>query len=138
MEQKDFFAAKLAFELDACDLFKAVKKNPGKYVIVDARSRRAYDMEHIQGAINLHYDDMNEENTKNWDKDKVYISYCDGLGCNASTKGAYGLSKLGFKVKELIGGIDGWKYEGHPVERNMTEFEFAEAKACDPACSCQN
>jgi hypothetical protein len=36
-------------------------------------------------------------------------------GCNASTKGAYKLARLGFRVKEPLGGIDWWRRDGHPV-----------------------
>jgi len=43
------------------------------------------------------------------------IVYCDGIGCNASTKGAYKLAGLGFRAKELLGGIDWWRGDGHPV-----------------------
>lgn len=39
--------------------------------------------------------------------------YCDGIGCNASTKGALNMTRLGFQVKELIGGIEWWKFDGY-------------------------
>ena len=138
MNQIDFFGAKLQFEIDACDLNKASRENGNKYVIVDARSKRAYDMEHIKGAINLPYALMNEETVKHLDKSKIYVSYCDGLGCNASTKGALKLSELDFKVKELIGGIESWKLEGNETETNLTVAEYAEASSCGPMCNCHN
>jgi rhodanese-related sulfurtransferase len=59
---------------------------------------------------------MNEQSIANLDKTKTYISYCDGIGCNASTKGALNLSKFGFKVKELLGGLDWWKRDGYKTE----------------------
>src|ERR1700731_3943168 len=46
---------------------------------------------------------------------RFYVVYCDGIGCNASTKGAYKLARLGFRAKELLGGIDWWRRDGHPV-----------------------
>ncbi|MGL5793595.1 MAG: rhodanese-like domain-containing protein, partial [Waterburya sp.] len=36
-------------------------------------------------------------------------------GCNASTKGALAMTKLGFRVKELMGGLNWWKRDGHPT-----------------------
>ena len=60
---------------------------------------------------------MNEESTTALDKDLVYVTYCDGVGCNASTKAALKLAGLGFRVKELMGGLDWWKRDGHPVEK---------------------
>ena len=44
------------------------------------------------------------------------MTYCDGIGCNASTKGALNMAKLGFQVKELIGGLDWWKRDGYETE----------------------
>ncbi|MFW5886817.1 MAG: rhodanese-like domain-containing protein [Bacteroidota bacterium] len=138
MNAVDFFGAKLQFEMDACDLNKELKKDESKYVIVDTRSERAYKMEHIKGAINLPNGLMNEESVKNFDKEKTYVTYCDGFGCNASTKGAYKLSKLGFKVIELIGGIDAWKYERHPTETSLSRAEYEKEASCGPSCSCHN
>jgi rhodanese-related sulfurtransferase len=58
---------------------------------------------------------MNTESTAHFDKSALYVAYCDGIGCNASTKGALALAKLGFNVKELIGGIEWWKRDGYPT-----------------------
>ena len=138
MNQTDFFSAKLQFEIDACDLNKAGRENGNIYVIVDARSKRAYDMEHIKGAISLPYALMNEEAVKHLDKSKIFVTYCDGLGCNASTKGALKLSELNFKVKELIGGIESWKIEGNETGCNLSVAEYAEANSCGPMCNCHN
>jgi hypothetical protein len=49
--------------------------------------------------------DMNIETTTKLDRSMVYVVYCDGIGCNGSTKGA----------KELLGGLDWWRRDGHPV-----------------------
>jgi rhodanese-related sulfurtransferase len=56
---------------------------------------------------------MSPETTRSIDKNALVVTYCDGIGCNASTKGAMNLVKLGFRVKELIGGLDWWKRDGH-------------------------
>lgn len=58
---------------------------------------------------------MDEAGTAHLDRGKVYVTYCDGIGCNGSTKGAYKLAQQGFQVKELIGGLDFWKRDGHPL-----------------------
>jgi hypothetical protein len=52
---------------------------------------------------------MSAETTAQLDRSKVYVVYCDGIGYNASTKGAYKLAGLGFHAKELLGGIDWWR-----------------------------
>jgi rhodanese-related sulfurtransferase len=106
---------KLAFEMDPSDLFEALSKGD-KVIALDARKAFAYEAERIPTAINIPHREMNEESTKHLDRSFTYITYCDGIGCNASTKGALNMTKLGFKVKELIGGIEWWKLDGYATE----------------------
>jgi rhodanese-related sulfurtransferase len=67
------------------------------------------------GAVSLPRRKMSAKTTAQLDRNKVYVDYCDGIDCNASTKGAYNLAGLGFRVEELLGGIDWWRRDGHPV-----------------------
>jgi len=138
MNQVEFFGTKLQFEIDSCDLKRAIHENENMYEIVDARSERAFRQEHIKGAISLSHKIMNEETVKHLDKSKIYITYCDGLGCNASTKGAFKLSELNFKVKELIGGIESWKLEGNETSSDLSVDEYKESMSCGPMCNCHN
>jgi hypothetical protein len=55
-------------------------------------------------------------------------SDCDGIGCNGSTKGAYKLSSLGFKTKELLGGLDWWRRDGHAVLSGPGPGDIHQAK----------
>jgi len=59
---------------------------------------------------------MSGESTSHLDRSVVYVTYCDGIGCNASTKGALNLARLGFTVRELLGGIDWWRRDGYATE----------------------
>ena len=52
-------------------------------------------------------------------RDKVLVTYCDGIHCNASTKAAMRLTALGFRVKEMLDGIQGWKRGGYPIEETV-------------------
>jgi len=114
---------KLAFEMDPADLFEALNKGE-KVVAIDTRKPEGFDREHIPGAISFPHRTMNEESTKGLDKDTLYVTYCDGIGCNASTRGALKLASLGFSVKELIGGIEWWKFDGYNTEGSAgTESE---------------
>jgi len=54
------------------------------------------------------------------DRRKIYVVYCDGIGCNASTKGAYRLALLGFRTKELLGGLDWWRRDGIPLRHRAS------------------
>lgn len=115
--QIQFYENKLAYEMDSADLFD-VLEHTTNYVVVDARQSFGFEKEHIPTAINLPHREMNKETTQNLDKSKIYVCYCDGIGCNASTKGALKMAQLGFKVKELMGGIEWWKFDGYATEGN--------------------
>ena len=110
-----FYKSKLAFEMDPSDLFHALEKEEN-LIPIDARQAFGYEKEHIPNAINLPHREMTEASTKHLDKSKTYVCYCDGIGCNASTKGALKMVKLGFKVKELMGGIEWWKFDGYATK----------------------
>jgi len=110
-----FYEAKLVFETDAWDLYEALQAGE-PLVVVDARPAEAYAREHIPGALNLPHRELSEAAAARLDKSLVYVTYCDGVGCNASTKGAIKLAKLGFRVKELSGGLDWWKRDGYATE----------------------
>lgn len=114
-EQQMHYKNKLAFETDSWDLRVALEAGEN-IVVVDARSPEAYQREHIPGAINLPHRKMSEETTGQLDKGALIVVYCDGIGCNASTKGALNIANLGFRVKELIGGLDWWKRDGYKTE----------------------
>jgi rhodanese-related sulfurtransferase len=127
-EQIKFYESKLDFEMDASDLFHALNEGE-KIVVIDARQRHGFDNEHIPNAVNLPHREMNKESTKDFDRNILYVTYCDGIGCNASTKGALKMTILGFKVKELLGGIEWWKFDGYATEgrnaRKGLEIECA-------------
>jgi rhodanese-related sulfurtransferase len=106
---------KLDFEMDPSDLFDALN-NGEKVIVIDARKSFGYQAEHIPTAINIPHREMTIESTQHLNKEVLYVTYCDGIGCNASTKGALNMAKLGFKVKELIGGIEWWKVDGYATE----------------------
>lgn len=119
-DQQLFYENKLRYEIDSWDLNESLKKGE-RIVVIDARSNDSYSLEHIPESLNIPHREMNEENTKNLDRNYLFVTYCDGIGCNASTKGALKMAKLGFTVKELIGGLDWWKrdgYETHGLKGN--------------------
>ena len=106
---------KLRYETDSWDLNEAMQ-NGERVVVIDARSPEAFAEGHIPGAISFPHRTMNENSTVDLDREALYVTYCDGIGCNASTKGALNMARLGFRVKELMGGLDWWKRDGYPTE----------------------
>ncbi|WP_233219202.1 rhodanese-like domain-containing protein [Adhaeribacter arboris] len=111
-----FFYNKLCFESDPSDVFNDLQDGVEDFVVIDARSRESFALEHVPGALNLPHKEMNLETTALLPREKIMVVYCDGIGCNASTKGAAKLVSLGFKAKEMMGGLDWWKRDGYPVE----------------------
>ena len=114
-DQLRHYADKLAYEIDSCDLRAALAAGEN-VVVIDARSPEAFQEQHLPGAISLPHRAMNAGTTGALDREALIVTYCDGIGCNASTKGALNMAKLGFRVKELIGGLDWWKRDGYPTE----------------------
>ncbi|WP_183579555.1 rhodanese-like domain-containing protein [Mucilaginibacter sp. X5P1] len=111
----EHYQNKLAFEMDPSDLFSALEAGE-KVIAIDARKAFGFEKEHIPGAINLPHREMNEQTTAKLDRSYIYVTYCDGIGCNASTRGALNMARLGFDVRELIGGIEWWKFDGYATE----------------------
>ena len=93
---------KLRYETDSWDLNEAIQKGE-QVVIIDARSSEAFAEGHIPGAVSFPHRTMNEDSTADLDQEALYVTYCDGIGCNASTKGALNMTRLGFRVE----GTDG-------------------------------
>jgi rhodanese-related sulfurtransferase len=107
---------KLKYHTDSWDLSVDLKAALPDIVVIDARSRDAYRAGHIPGARSFPHREITADTTAQLDRAKVYVVYCDGIGCNASTKGAYQLARLGFRTKELLGGLDWWRRDGHRIE----------------------
>ena len=117
MDAITFYEHKLAFETDSWDL-KTLLDKGDKVILIDARGTNAFAAEHLPGAINIPHRTMSTETTAHLDRDALVITYCDGIGCNASTKGALAMARLGFTVKELLGGLDWWKRDGYATNIN--------------------
>ena len=114
IDQLNHYQRKLPYEMDSWDIYVALGENE-PIVVVDGRSAEAYAQEHIPGALNLPHREICFNSIESLDKSKLYVCYCDGIGCNASTKTATALKllTLGFQVRELIGGLDWWKRDGY-------------------------
>ena len=127
-DQIRHYENKLAYEIDSWDLKVALDAGDN-VIVIDARSAEAHAREHIPGAISLPHRTMNAATTAALDKAALVVAYCDGIGCNASTKGVLAMARLGFRVKELMGGLDWWKRDGHPTSAAPDDSE-------GDACGC--
>ena len=113
------FLSKLSVETDVSDVWNDLQNGITDFQIVDARSENAYNGGHIPGALHLYHPHVSEESTATLDRSKLIVVYCWSPACNGAAKAAAKLTALGFRVKEMLGGIEYWIREGNPVERGV-------------------
>ncbi|GAB3633712.1 hypothetical protein GCM10027421_30650 [Microbacterium shaanxiense] len=114
IDRADYFAAKLAYETDASDLYARLKDSDD-VVVIDVRSDEAWAQGRIPEAVHMHYSEIATRAPAEIASGSEVIVYCWSPGCNAGAKGALEFAKLGFTVRELIGGFEYWVREGYPV-----------------------
>lgn len=87
------------------DVYDLIKDN--EYIVIDVRTKQEYDSSHVKGAINIPYDEIDD----NIDKKKIILVYCkSGTRSNI----AYNtLKKMGYKEVYDLGSIDSVKL---PIE----------------------
>jgi rhodanese-related sulfurtransferase len=103
----NFFEMCLEFQTDVSDVATALSSGDPGFVVVDTRSDQAWEQGRIPGAIRLIDADL--------DPAVPVVTYCWGPGCNGATKAAAELTRRGFRVREMIGGLEYWIREGLPV-----------------------
>ena len=104
------FEQRLAYETDCSDVHEALKGEPG-FVLVDVRGPSLFAAGHVPGAVNIPHRTMTAERMAAYPKDTMFVVYCAGPHCNGANKAAVRLARLGYRVKEMIGGITGWRDE---------------------------
>lgn len=107
------FTARLAVETDVSDVARDLSDNIPGVVVVDVRSRESWDQGHVPGAVHI---PVSEIDGTTLPFDVVVVVYCWGPGCNGAHQGGAAFARLGYRVKEMIGGFEYWAREGLPVE----------------------
>ncbi|GAA4684329.1 hypothetical protein GCM10023347_44230 [Streptomyces chumphonensis] len=111
-----FQQTRLACETDPYDVHHDLDTEAGGFVLIDARRPEAYAREHLPGAVSLPHQDITAETTAGLDPDVPCVTYGWGPACNGGTRAAAKLAALGFRVKEMIGGVEYWKRGGYPTQ----------------------
>lgn len=112
----DFFAAKLAYEIDPADL--AARRLDGNVpTVIDVRSQQSWDQGHLPHAVHIPNPELVQRiKDEVPDTDTDLVVYCWGPGCNGATKAALAFVQMGYsRVRELIGGFEYWTREGLSV-----------------------
>jgi rhodanese-related sulfurtransferase len=139
------FAAKLAFETDVSDVYAALADPDGPgFVLVDTRSEAAWEQGRIPGAIHLPTREIAARAAAAIPAGSPVVVYCWGPGCNGSTKAALEFARLGYPVREMIGGFEYWVREGfaHDTAKEgrregvVDPLTAPVADAADATCGC--
>jgi rhodanese-related sulfurtransferase len=133
-----FFTAKLTFQTDVSDVQAAL--DTGSFALVDSRGTAAWAQGHIPGAIHLPTAEIPDRAAAVLDPGVPVVTYCWGPGCNGATKAALALARLGYQVKEMIGGIEYWIREGFAVQTATGQLarpaDPLTAPVTTPGCAC--
>ncbi len=90
-------------------------------VFIDARPAEVYRSGHIQGALNLPPDSLDQllpDIREQIPPDSLIITYCDGENCTLSEEAAQELSGKGYShVQVLANGWSAWQDAGLPTEK---------------------
>jgi rhodanese-related sulfurtransferase len=122
------FSARLTFYADVSDVHASMESGSPGFVLIDSRAIESWDQGHVAGAVHLPTADIPTRAPALLDPAVPVITYCWGPGCDGATRAALTLARLGYQVKEMIGGIEYWIREGFLVETSTG----IERRAADP------
>ena len=121
------FEAKLSFETDPADV-RAAQRAREAFTLIDSRSEASWRQGRLPGAVHMPTAEIADRALREVPIDAPVVVYCWGPACNGSTRAAREFSRLGYRVKEMIGGYEYWVREGfasvddtgtisHPIDR---------------------
>lgn len=115
IDRADYFAARLAYETDPSDVH-ADRAAGRALVVVDVRSAAAFAQGRVTGALHMPHSEIATRAPSEIPADAEVVVYCWSPGCNGGVRGALQFARLGYRVREMIGGFEYWAREGYPVE----------------------
>jgi rhodanese-related sulfurtransferase len=110
------FADRLRFETDVSDVHDAMHQPEPGFVLVDSRGQGAWDQGHLPGAVHLPTGSIPERAAQLIPPGTPVVTYCWGPACNGATRAALAFARLGYEVREMLGGYEYWVREGYPVQ----------------------
>ena len=109
------FLARLAVETDVSDVYADLTAGTPGLVVVDSRGDVAWGQGHLPDALHLPGREVAGRAPAELDRAVPVVTYCWGPGCNGATRAALEFARLGYAVKEMLGGYEYWVREGLPV-----------------------
>jgi rhodanese-related sulfurtransferase len=129
------FTDLLAYQTDVSDVHADLTAGVPDLVLVDSRADEAWHQGHVPGAVHLPTADIPARAADLVPAGATVVTYCWGPGCNGATRAALAFARLGYPVKEMIGGYEYWVREGFPVR--TAEGLISKPADSSVACGCQ-
>ncbi|MGN9803902.1 rhodanese-like domain-containing protein [Micromonospora sp. L32] len=115
------FLDRLTFETDVSDVHADLTARVSGLVVVDSRGPDAWRQGHLPGAVHLPTAEIATRAAELVPSGTAVVTYCWGPGCNGATRAALEFARLGYRVKEMLGGYEYWVREGLPVRTETGE-----------------
>lgn len=109
------FTARLCYEVDVSDVATALRHRDPGFVLVDSRGEASWAQGRIPGAVHLPTARVAADAPGLLDQAVPVVTYCWGPGCNGATRAALEFARAGYRVKEMLGGLEYWVREGLAV-----------------------
>jgi rhodanese-related sulfurtransferase len=135
----EHFAAKLRYETDPTDVAAALTAGD-RFAFIDTRGHSSWHQGRARGAVHIPRAEIAARAAAEIPLDTPVVVYCWGPACNGATRSAIEFLKLGYAVREMIGGYEYWAREGLGVVDDHGPVEIAQdglTSALDEAgCDC--
>lgn len=135
----EYFAAKLRYETDPSDVAAALAAGE-RVAFVDTRGHTSWHQGRARGAVHIPRAEIAERAPREIPLDMPVVVYCWGPACNGATRSAIEFLKLGYTVREMIGGFEYWAREGLGVVDDLGPVDLAPDRLTTPVetadCDC--
>lgn len=135
----EHFSNRLRFETDVSDVHRDLESGTPGLVVVDSRSAESWSQGRIPGAVHLPARKIASRAASLVPAGSAVVTYCWGPGCNGATRAALEFARLGYRVKEMIGGFEYWAREGFAIDTDQGRFSRPIDELTAPAgavCGC--
>lgn len=135
----EYFAAKLRYETDPSDVAAALASGEA-FAFVDTRGHSSWHQGRANGAVHIPRAEISTRAPLEIPLDTPVVVYCWGPACNGATRSAIEFLKLGYTVREMIGGFEYWASEGLGVVDDLGNVDIPHDRLTSPvdeaACDC--
>ena len=135
----EHFAAKLRYETDPSDVSAALAAGD-RFAFVDTRGHTSWHQGRAGGAVHIPRAEIAARAVAEIPLDVPVVVYCWGPACNGATRSAIEFLKLGYTVREMIGGFEYWAREGLGVVDDRGPVDIPQDRLTSPvddaSCDC--